>query len=150
MNYYEFHEFIRDHAGKTPDEVYKQGAWKVAKNGGAGPVAVVPKPKQKQKTVVLKPKADPYAALREYLREQHNVVVPVSKKITPEKFPWLARTETGKVALYGDHALHDRLKLGDAYRVVTTKTGIFHKAYDPAKVQPKFFKTHETSVVGSY
>ena len=59
-------------------------------------------------------------------------------------------TQAGKPALFGDAVLHDKLKLGDAYRVVTSKTGILHKAYDPSKVQPKFYKTHETSVVSSY
>ena len=159
MNYYEYHEFIKDHGGKTPDEVFKQGQFKVAKNGTQTDVNKVPiKPGVKKQTVIPKvpvkpisviPK-DPYSALREYLREQHNINIPKDQPITPKQFPWLAMTQEGKPALYGDEVLHDKLKLGDAFRVVTTKTGIVHTAYDPSKVQPKFFKQHETSVVSSY
>ena len=138
MNYYEYREFIKDHGGKTPDEVFKQGEWKVKKT------TVIPKVPLKQKV------SDPYVALREYMREQHNVNIPINQPITQKQFPWLAMTAEGKPALYGDAVLHDKLKLGDAYRVVTSKTGILHKAYDPSKVQPKFYKTHETSVVRSY
>ena len=97
------------------------------------------------------PKVDPYSALREYLSEQHNVDIPKNKPIDPKQYPWLAMTEKGKPALFGDHALHDKLKLGDAYRVVTSKTGVIHTAYDASKVQPKFFKPpHESSVVETY
>ncbi len=156
MNYYEYHEFIRDHAGKTPDEVFKQGQWKVAKNGTPTDVNKVPV-KEKQTVipkVPVKPKvsdpADPYSALREYIREQHNINIPKNMPITQKQFPWLAMTQAGKPALFGDAVLHDKLKLGDAFRVVTSKTGIVHTAYDPSKVQPKFFKQHETSVVRSY
>ena len=142
MSYYEYRKFIRDNAGMTPDEVFKQGEWKVKKQTVIPKVPIKPHPIQKV--------SDPYAALREYLREQHNVNIPINQPITQKQFPWLAMTAEGKPALYGDAVLHDKLKLGDAYRVVTSKTGILHKAYDPSKVQPKFYKTHETSVVSSY
>ena len=128
--------------GQTPDQVFKQGEWKVKKQTVIPKVPIKPHPIQKV--------SDPYAALREYLREQHNVNIPINQPITQKEFPWLAMTAEGKPALYGDAVLHDKLKLGDAYRVVTSKTGILHKAYDPSKVQPKFYKTHETSVVSSY
>ena len=140
MTYYEYRKFIRDHSGKTPDEVFKQGKWKVTKVK-----TVIPKV-----PIKTTPTLDPYSALREYLREQHNVNIPKNQPITTQQFPWLAMTEKGTPALYGDEVLHDKLKLGDAFRVVTTKTGIVHKAYDPSKIQPKFFKPHETSVVSSY
>ena len=151
MNYYQYHEFIKDHAGKTPDEVFKQGQFKVAKNGTLTAVNKV-----KKQTVIpkvpVKPKvSDPFSALRVYIREQHNINIPKNMPITQKQFPWLAMTEAGKPALFGDAVLHDKLKLGDAFRVVTSKTGILHTAYDPSKVQPKFYKKpHETSVVSSY
>ena len=47
MNYYEYREFIRDHGGKTPDEVYEQGAWKVNIHG---------KQPDKKKLVLPEPK----------------------------------------------------------------------------------------------
>ena len=73
-----------------------------------------------------------------------------SQKITPQQYPWLALTESGKPALFGDPELHDKLGLSDAYRVVTTKSGIYHKAYDASKVQPKFFASHDSAIVQSY
>ena len=108
------------------------------------------KEKKKDKKPIVIPKPEKFDALREYLREQHNISVPLDKKITQKDYPWLAFTEKGTPALTDDPVLHNKLKLSDAYRVVTTKTGILHKAYDPSKVQPKFFQTHETSVVSQY
>ena len=71
MNYYEYHEFIKDHGGKTPDEVFKQGQFKVAKNGTLTAVNKVKKqtviPKVPVKPKVSDP-ADPYSALRVYQR----------------------------------------------------------------------------------
>jgi hypothetical protein len=87
-----------------------------------------------------------YDALREYLREQHNIKVS-SDEITKGQFPWLAFSKTGAPLLYGDPALHEELKLPDAYRVVRSQSGVLHKAYDPEKVQPKIFKVHATSFV---
>lgn len=70
--------------------------------------------------------------------------------LTPEKQSWLAFTDSGKLALYGDPTLKKQLKLPAQYRVVKTNTGIYHMAYDPGKVQVKFqdHYQHDTSTVG--
>ena len=142
--------YLKTHDGKTPDEVEKASKLAGVKdkpgadrqggghqNGGA-------KQPSNQQTVKTQPPKPPakhddrkYRALRRYLRDQHGISVKL-KDLTPEKFPWLAFDQHGEPALRGDPTLHNKLRLSDAYRVVTTETGIYHKAYDPAKVQPKF------------
>ena len=144
MNYYEYRKFIKDHEGKTPDEVFKKGAWKVAENGGA----------KKQTTVIPKiiiPKKAPnlVTELQLYLRDQHNINIS-QNDINEQTVPFLAYNSKGEPVLYGDPVLHDKLGLPDAYRVVTGPTGYLHKSYDPSLVQPKVFGTHETSVVERY
>ena len=70
--------------------------------------------------------------------------------INRSTLPFLAFDEKGRPALYGDPILHKKLGLADSYRVVTGPTGVFHKSYDPSKVQPKFFKTHDSGSVLQY
>ena len=89
------------------------------------------------------------SALQEYLREQHGMIVSKSS-INEQTLPFLAFDEKGRPALYGDPILHQKMGLPDAYRVVTGPTGVVHKSYDPSKVKPNFFKTHESSVVQQY
>jgi hypothetical protein len=84
-------------------------------------------------------------ALQEYILEQHGVDV-TTDQITQAKFPWLAFSAKGEPLLYGDAALHKKLGLPDAFRVVRSQTGILHTAYDPQKVKPKFFKVHSVGV----
>ena len=158
MNYYEYKEFIKDHDGKTPDQVYKQGAWKVSKNGGVKTqtttttTTVIPKTVAK----IIIPKKDRVTsqydrvtALQEYLSDQHGMNVS-RNDINEKTLPFLAFDSQGNPLLYGDPVLHDKLGLPDAYRVVTGPTGYVHKSYDPSLVQPKVFGTHETSVVERY
>ena len=144
--------WLKKHDGKTPSEVEEERRSRDGTLVKKDQPEVVKKPEvviQPQK-VTPKAQPDPYVALREYLKEQHNINIPKGQKITPKQYPWLALTEGGKPALFGDPELHNKMKLSDAYRVVTTKTGIVHTAYDPSKVQPKFFNSHETSVVNTY
>ena len=89
------------------------------------------------------------SALQEYLHEQHGMNVSKAS-INRRALPFIAFDSKGRPALYGDPILHQKMGLPDAYRVVTGPTGFVHKSYDPSKVQPKFFKTHESSVVQQY
>ena len=89
------------------------------------------------------------SALQEYLREQHGMNVSKAS-INRRALPFIAFDSKGRPALYGDPILHQKMGLPDAYRVVTGPTGFVHKSYDPSKVQPKFFKSHDTAVVQQY
>jgi hypothetical protein len=87
------------------------------------------------------PKVEP--GIAQYLREQHNVHA--LKKVSKHNYPWIAFSK-GKPTLYGNTALHEKLNLGAEYRVVKSQGGVIHKAFDAAKVQPKFFQMHSVSV----
>jgi hypothetical protein len=105
-------------------------------------------------SVVKPPTQTPnYSALIEYIKDQHGITIGGAKHITQDKLPWLAFSETtGKPTLFEDHVLHETLKLPDAYRVVSSKLGHLHMAYDPEKVQPKFelTKMHNAETVSIY
>jgi hypothetical protein len=66
------------------------------------------------------------------------------KKVTKHNFPWIAFSK-GKPTLYGNLALHEKLDLGDEYRVVKSQAGVVHKAYDADKITPKFFQMHQVA-----
>jgi hypothetical protein len=90
--------------------------------------------------------------LQEYLKTQHNIEVQDVSQLDQDDFPWLSFGLSGKPTLYEDKQLHEKLQLPDAYRVVTGKTGVYHKAYDAEKVQPKFanITMHNSEMVTNY
>ena len=110
---------------------------------------------------VVKPKLPPvhidktpnHSALLEYIKNQHGITIGGAKQITQDKLPWLAFSEaSGQPTLFNDHLLHESLNLPGAYRVVSSKAGHIHTAYDPDKVQPKFQFTqmHNAETVSVY
>ena len=70
------------------------------------PKRVVPK---KQTSGLLRSKHANRSDIAEYLLEQHGLSVDVNS-LTPEKQSWLAFTDSGKLALYGDPTLKKQLR----------------------------------------
>lgn len=119
MNYYEYLKFIKDHGGKTPDEVFKQGAWKITKPGDSKFVGPI------QHTVVSQ--VDPELML--YLKEQHGLTT------VPQR-DWLLQDQEHHAILKSDTILHEQLHLPSWVRVV--KEGdVVHYQIDPENIPVK-------------
>ena len=80
-------------------------------------------------------------SFQKYMFEQHGQIVGSAPDLS--RFPDIAFTSSGDVALYGDPELEKRRGLPASVRAVQSRNGVIHEVFDPRMEVPKFIGTHD-------